>query len=349
MQNSSVVRPTVQDIARECGVTAMTVSRALSGRGRVAKATQQRVQAVAHSMGYEPNPHALHLRRGSSRVVIVFSGIHLPSVYGETVERIQQQLLAKGFEVPLYSVAQSDGNPKRQAERARAVRLQRPLALIGSFSHLHEPALDEMRQYIARGGQVVSFGRPCALDCGQVVVDYQRMVAEATRHLLQLGHRRIGFYGTSSPGQRDVRREGFLTTMAEAGVEANPQWIWSGPAFEEGGRQCAQRFLAAPNRPTAMVFLYDVIAGVFINELARAGVRVPAEVSVVTIGDTPLASCWRPALSAVSHPVAEVANKVVEMLNGDLDGVRDGPPLSLKVCGSLTVRESTAPAPETGA
>ena len=337
--------PTIQDVARECGVAAMTVSSALSGRGRVSPETQRRIKIAAQALGYEPNPHARNLKAGNSQTIVVFPAILIPSVYNATVEAIQARLTPQGFEVPLYNYVTGVGfgDAKAEAERARAVRLLRPRAITGMLSHLGEPALEEIRLYIRQGGCVVSFGRRCELECDQIVVDYEDMAFQATRHLLELGHRRIGFYGSEAAGPHNARLRGFQRALTEFGVTVRPDWTWQGNQLEAGGIQSAQLFLATKEKPSAMVFLYDATAGVFINELARNGIEVPRDVSVVTIGDTPIAACWRPALSVIRHPVAEVADAVVEMLQQRLSGIITGPARNRSLHGQLISRESAAP------
>ena len=344
---------TITTIAEACGVTKMTVSRVLSGKGSTSPATRQQVLEAARRLGYEPNMQARALATGHSDVIGLLVGVLYPGVHAQTAELLQEQLNLAGYDVPLYGFGTWYRlDTEKQAATVRGLRLRRPRAIVCHTSGLQPPALEELRIFQAAGGIVVCYGNPVDLACDQAVIGYENSTYQSTKHLLKLGHRRIGLLGSWIKNQPTVepRVRGFLRAMDEAGIALNYDHLFDGPAYEEGGAWLAQQILAMPRtkRPTAMVVLHDASAGVFMNEMARAGVIVPRDMSVVGHEDIPAARYWSPPLTTLHHPVESITKSVTSMLLSRLGG-ETCPPVRTVNEGKLIVRESSAAPPRTRA
>ena len=335
---------TLGDIAAECKLTKATVSRALSGAGLVAPDTRRRIFQVAERLNYEPNLQARSLAKGRSEFIVLFSAAVFPGVHLKTVESIQARIIGQGYEMPLYGFGthlQTEDNLEKQASAMRSLRQQRPRAVVCHSVNLQEPALLELERYVESGGILVCYGHHTDLPVDQVVIDYEDIAYRSACHLLDLGHRDIGYFATYIRFRCDYRFPGFCRALRERGVEIREEWIFDGPSFEEGGAWLAERFTKLAKRPTGMVIVNDVAAGIFINEIGRAGFTVPGDVSVIGHDDAPSARYWQPALTTVRHPVEEVSNCVTEMILARLDGKMAAPRHHIAY-GELVVRESAA-------
>ena len=333
---------TISDIAAELGVTKMTVSLALSGKGRVSTEMREKVAEVARRLNYEPNHHARTLTTGNSNLIGIFSVSVYPGVQLQTIERIQGLLNEKGFDVPLYGHGYHEYlDPTQQGRIMAALCQQQPRAIVFDSKFLQPPAAERLRSYVERGGVAVCFDEDHNIPCDRVFRDFGAMSVLSVQHLLELGHRKIGLY-CPSPDRRttEPRIDGFHRALQDAGIQPNKEWILSGPAFEPGGAYLAEQFLALKSRPTAMVVIGDATAGVFMNQLFHAGVRVPDDLSVVGHHGIPAAEYWIPALTTVAYPIVSTADEIVSMLTSRLDGRYSGAPRLATMHGELVVRNS---------
>jgi DNA-binding LacI/PurR family transcriptional regulator len=322
----------------------MTVSRALSGRGSVAAGTRERVLAAAQRLRYEPNLHARGLVSGQGQGIALFSMLLLPGGSARIIEKLRCALNGLGFDAPLHGFGARDwvDNPERQIELVRALLRTRPRAVICHTSSMKREALNELSRFIESGGVVIGFGQEADLPCDQVNLDYSGMVQRATSYLLELGHRDIGYYDPALPSLIDTASDGFFKALAEAHIQERKEWLWVGPMYEEGGVWLAERFLAASERPTAIVCAMDATASVFSHQVARAGVKVPDDVSVIGMNGLPGSEFLHPALTVINQPYDELAQLVVDMLQRRLAD-DDSPPRRVRIAGDLVPRESTAP------
>lgn len=352
--------PTIQDVAGALGMHKSTVSLALSGKGNVSAATRQRIMKVARELGYEPNPLAQRLAHGHrNSVVCLFSGTLDVGLATEKILLIQQELSARGMEVPIYT--SPDGNAdggESQAAQIKQVCRQRPRAILCAAQMLHPAVYYELAAYQRGGGVVVSYDIPVPLACDQVIFDREDNAYQAARHLLERGHRHIGLAMSQSvsvtPDAPNVpqtfRLRGFHRALNEFGVPFREEWLFLNATYEKGGAELARRFLAMRERPTGMCIVNDYVALAFMVEVMRAGVHVPEDVSVVSHDDQPIASYCPVPLTAVSQPVEAIARAVVTMLverlGFDEETAASTPPRTVTVRGQLVERESvTLPPP----
>ena len=334
---------TMDDVARACGVTKMTVSYALSGKRRISPETVRRVQEAARQLSYEPNLQARTLASGRGQGVALFSMYLLPGGSARIIEKLQRGLNSLGFDAPLHGFGAHDwqNNPARQVELVRALVGSRPRAVICNNTALCPDALDEFEKFIASGGTLICFGHESDLSCDQVLPNYAGMLQLATEYLIELGHRDIGLYDPGHANPNDPASTGFYRALSEAGLKVNPKWIFTGPIYEEGGVFLAEQFLAMTKHPTAIVSVMDATASVFIQQVERAGWKVPDDISIIGMNDMPASKFWRPTLTAMHQPFDELAQHVVQLLERRLAG-DDAPPQRVRLMGHLVPRESTS-------
>jgi LacI family transcriptional regulator len=165
---------------------------------------------------------------------------------------------------------------------------------------------------------------------------------QATRHLLELGHRRIGAIA-GPPGwmATEERLRGHHAALAGAGVLPDPGLVQHSNFRVEGGREAALRLLARPHPPTAIFAFNDSMAIGVMQEAAARGLRVPGELSVVGFDDTVEASVVVPGLTTVRQPLAEMGRTAVSLLLRQLQN-RRFEPLRIEIETRLVLRDSTA-------
>lgn len=341
---------TMADVAREVGVTKMTVSFALNGTGRVSEETRQMVLDVAHRLGFEPNPHAQNLSNGRSQNTIGLFALWFDLGTGtQKLQLIQSVLNRRGFDVPMYGIGLHDSHDEdAQAAALATMRRQQPLALVCFTQQLRPRALMELRRYQDEGGILVSYDYPVDLDCDTVLFDREDNTYQAAKHLLELGHRRIGYgdHGFALPQSARVR--GLRRALKEFGGEWSDEWLLEGrypQDYATGGYALAAEYLKLRERPTALCIVNDYAALVFMAELQRAGIRCPQDVSIVGHDDYDMSRHAAIPLTTVSHPSKAIAHQVAQLLLSRLDGIHHGEPRLEEVRGELIVRESTAPLP----
>jgi DNA-binding LacI/PurR family transcriptional regulator len=340
---------TITDVARAAKVSPSSVSNLLNGRTeRMRPSTKERIEKAIEQLGYTPNRAARQLKTGHAPII----GLIVPSVanpfFGIFAKLVEEVALSNGYQVLL-------GNSDRDSERER--KYAEELWAYGVHGIIFGSSLTEfshLESLIDKGLHVVAFDRTTqpsdrmAIDC--VGVDNVQVTRLATKHLLALGHRRIGFVsGPIRTVSRLDRLQGYQTTLQEAGIELDPQLVWEGitnnfgdTAAVELGRQGAHDLLSKTNPPTAVITVNDMYAfGVYAG--ARdLGLNIPEDVSVVGIDDIVLAEVAQPPLTTIHQPIRDISRLAVERLVGRLQNTCTEPRAHQVLSPKLVVRASTA-------
>jgi LacI family xylobiose transport system transcriptional regulator len=334
-------RATLAEIARAAGVSAPTVSKVLNGRGDVAPATRSRVEDLLRRHGYQR-------RRGSSQpaplIDLVFH--ELESAWAmEVIRGVENVARQEGLSVVL---SESAGRLTPGQTWVDGVLARRPTGVILVLSGL-DPA--QRAQLTSRDIPFVVLDP--AGDPGEDVpaigaTNWQGGVA-ATRHLLELGHRRIAVIGGPSGMMCSrARIDGYRAALETAGVTYDPALVKGGDFHHEAGYTAGLELLRAPERPTA-VFTGNDLQALGLYEAARElGLRIPRDLSVVGFDDLPLARWISPPLTTVRQPLTEMAEAAVRLV---LDLSRGKQPSTSRVdlATRLVERASSAPPREAAA
>jgi DNA-binding LacI/PurR family transcriptional regulator len=333
----------IKDVARSVGVSTATVSRALRGLPRVSDETRDRVLKAAADLDYVASPSAAGLASGQTMAV----GVVVPFVtrwfYAGVVQGAERLLREAGYDLLLYNLG-GDREARRRLFLTHLLRKRVDAVLVLSLT----PTDDEI-------AALNSLDRPVAVvgasvpGWGGVRIDDDATARIAMRHLLDLGHKRIGFIGGSLEDQLDFhapldRRQGYRGAMGEAGLQIDASWEAVGDFTVRGGLAAMRLLLEADPRPTAVFAASDEMAVGAVHAVREAGLRVPQDISVIGIDDHEMAEFF--GLSTVAQPVHEqgqlAANLLLEALS-DGDGARR--PRTLTVPTRLVVRTTTGPVP----
>lgn len=360
------------DVAQAAGVGTTAVSYALNGKGNLSAATRETIVRVARELGYEGNYFAQNLKLAFREVVALCACIDL-GVGTVKIWEIQHRLDRAGYAVethitPVYMSHES----QQQVDMLRTVRRLKPRAIICEVSTmragLEAGGYDELQRYMESGGillcynalptqsdlegdldaseNAVANAENQILNCDTVFYDEAHSAYLMGRHLLEMGHRDLSFciHG-HNPTLEHPHARGFVRALEEAEIEPNWNWIWGECCQEDGGARLAERFLAMPRAqwPTAVGVINDVMASSFVNAMARAGFKIPDDLSVISHDDVPAAKNCLVPLSTISHPSAEIAAQLVEMLLERLESGYDGAARRVTVRGELVQRDSVRP------
>ncbi|MDR3707751.1 MAG: LacI family DNA-binding transcriptional regulator [Capsulimonadaceae bacterium] len=333
---------TIYDVAREAGTSKSTVARVLAKRGYVSAETSSAVLDAVSRLGYQPDEQAQRLAKGRfDNVVDIFTAEVDYGIVLRRTKAVQHFLQVAGYDVSYHVSGRGDG---MAAGTIQKLRRRKPRAIAACTWDIGPDAVAELVGYMQEGGVVVCFGTDehISIPCDQVLFDEEQNTYMAVRHLIEMGHRNIGFNAHDDPNPEHPRIIGMRRALAEAGIPFRPEWMHNSRVYEEGGSQLAAWFLALERKPSAMCINNDVVASVFVQQLYRAGVNVPADVSVIGHDDSPIASCCMAPLTVVSQPHWTDSQIVARFLTERLTGEYDGPARRVINCGELVQRESVA-------
>jgi len=339
MDQSSLKRSTIAEIAVKAGVSVPTVSRVLHHRPDVAPETRRRVEKVLEDNGFMRDRTKHTLRKESSGIVDMI----VPSL------------------TTLYSVEIVRG----VEEVLQRTKLRLALSVTGEFIKLEQQWLAKVLNSSTDGAiLLLAHGQSQYLETLRhqripfVVVDHRGELGAdvpsvgatnwlggrtATEYLVSLGHRRIAMIsGPSEHGCSRDRIAGYRSAMEYANIAIDPDLICFGAFTQQTGYEQTCKLLALPERPTAIFAGNDTQAMGVYSALHTHGVSVPASMSVVGFDDVPIASVVTPALTTIRQPLVEMGRVATTMLlrliaGEPLDSVR------VELTTTLVIRDSCAP------
>jgi DNA-binding LacI/PurR family transcriptional regulator len=317
-------RATLSDVARLAGVDTSTVSRTLrDDPSQVVRIeTRERILAAARQLGYRPNSLARGLRTQRTNAI----GLLVPDLdnvgFTDITRGVQEAASEHGY---LLLIAEAH-DPESTERLFTRLGLEGQVdGLLIAFASLHDDAIP---RWVGGDVPIVMVNRraqsPAAEpNLGSVVVDDERASEIAVAHLVDSGHRRIGHITGSRATDTGVRRErGFLEALGDHGLQLDPRWLLEGDYTQRGGYEATRLLLQQPEdrRPTALYVgnLMSTLGA--LDALQEAGVRVPDEMSLITIDEHLVAAHTRPPLTTVRMPLGRMGREAVEMLLSILSG-----------------------------
>lgn len=300
--------PTSFDVARQAGVSQSTVSLVLSGKaaGRVSRETQEAVLRVARELGYQPHMAARTLRLGRTHVTALL----IPDVSNPFFATVLQgaEMAARARD---YTVVQvSTGNDADWQERIVHALATRAFDgfLLCSVDVPVRANLD-----LLRGNAVIVDGS--SPEFPSLLLDIEGGTRAALSHLLALGHRRIAHLGAHIDVETfRVRQRVYQSQLREAGLSVREDYqVTAGVDLEEACR-AALGVLRGAQPPSAFFCDDDLMAAGVYRAARQAGLRVPADLSIVGFADSLVARLLDPALTTVSIPALEIGRRAMELL-----------------------------------
>jgi LacI family transcriptional regulator, galactose operon repressor len=300
-------RITIRDVAAQAGVSVATVSKVINRRYGVATDTCARVQAVIDELGYEASLVAQSLRNRRTNVIGILVA-DLEPFSTELLKGAADAVRDSGFELVIYSVG-GHASDRAGWERRYLSRLSGTL-LDGAV--LVTPTIVNVNY----GAPIVAIDPHTGdSDLPTVSSDNLRGARLATRHLLELGHRRIAML-TGRPDLQSAqhREQGYREEMTAAGGRADESLMLVGDYDAAVSLAKARELLSGPCPPTAVFAANDVSAIATIEAAAAVGLRVPEDLSVVGFDNLPESALCSPPLTTVDQPIRLMGERSIELL-----------------------------------
>ena len=326
----------LKDIARETGLTISTVSKALNNSREISEATTERVLAAANAMGYRMK-HA-EVRRETNII-----GAILPEVrsyaYAELVHVLSAEVERCGYHLIVAITNNFLDDVAPHIERMLALNVSG--LFINSVAGLSKNGQRLLQEHNMPAIILKSIDTDEPFGIDSIYIKDSVGIRLIVSHLLELGHRKIGYLGEYLSFQR---HDALCETLKQCGLEVNPAFIKTGEErFEEGGYLRAQELLQEPELPTAVLTSYDQMAYGATRAFMEHGLRVPEDISVVGFDNVAQGAYYPVPLTSTSNPVEQMGITAVKLLMDAIRSPMTHAVQNIAIQGKLVVRESTCP------
>jgi LacI family transcriptional regulator len=336
--------PTINDVADLAGVSKRTVSRVINGSSKVNKATRNNVQQIIEQLNFAPNRQARGLAaRRSYLIGLIFDA---PTLFINDIQRGMLKICEEaGYEVVVHSCQFESktlvGDVIRFVQRANldGVIVLPPMADLDELAS----RLEEVEcQYIRYTSKIV--GESWQL----VVTDYLAAISDMTNHLVDLGHRDIGFI-SGPPAQVSAQRrhEIFVQTLDSHGLKLPRTMVAEGAFTYDSGVEAARDLLTRKRRPTAIFAASDEMAFGVMKVASEMGLRIPEDLSLIGFDGTKFSTFVIPSLSTIIRKSDEMSQlgtrKLLALINDGPEAARE---FETMVSGHFIPRDSTGPVPD---
>jgi DNA-binding LacI/PurR family transcriptional regulator len=328
----------IREIAKRARVSTATVSRAINRIPTVNPQLAKRVWNVVDELGYYPNTQARALVSGRSRIFgLIISDITNP-FFPEIVQVFERIAVQHDYEIMLAST----GNDPKHMETAVRRMIERRVEGVAIMTFgMEEVLLEDLK--LRKVPLVFVDVGPARPRVSNIRIDYLHGIRQAVQHLAALRHHKIAFIsGPLYLKSAEARRQAFLRSMEEIGMEVTPASIVEGTHTIEGGIAAFGKLLAGPIRPTAVLCSNDMTALGVMRKAYEEGIQIPADLSVIGFDDIRLAQFVLPALSTVQMSQADLARLAFDALLAELQRETPSPTGTEYVLRTnLVLREST--------
>jgi LacI family transcriptional regulator len=320
-------RVTIADVAREVGVSMMTVSRVINDKGEVSPMTRQRVLDAIERLGYRPSGIARGLATQRTGTI----GLIVPDVanpfFADVARGAEDQAYTKGYNVFLCNTSE---DPEREITALESLEEKRVDGVVLCSSRLSDA---DLRPLLRRHPATVLVNRELAgNNLGTVMIDDQAGAQALTQHLINAGHQHIGLLAgppISCSGRQ--RTKGYQRALVTAGLTQKRSWMRFCAPDVAGGQRAVRELLTANPELSAVVCYNDLVAIGVLQACADRGRNVPEDLAVVGFDDILLAALVTPPLTTVSIPRRELGRRSMALLLQHIADCAEG-------CESITLQ-----------
>lgn len=332
----------IHGVAARAGVSISTASRFLNGK-KVRPVAEKRLSAAVLELGYSPNRVAQSLRRARTTTL----GMIIPDItnpfFPAVVKGVEDTARSAGFALVLLNAGEDGARESDCLAVVHALRCDGLLMIMAPLRDHH------MRR--RTGPQdlkvpVVYIAAAPDFEADMVLADDVRAAEQAVRHLVSLGHTRIGCLAADSDlSVHRNRFEGYRSALRKAGLKERPEFEVRARATVADGYSATTRLLALPNRPTALFATsYRLTIGVM-SAIESDGLRCPEQISVIGYDSYDWQDVFHPRISVIAQPSYLMGARAAELLMSRLASRKTGPPEQILLQSTLVLRESCGPAP----
>lgn len=326
---------TIQDVAKAAGVSVATVSRVLNKSSSVAEKTREAVLDAIKQLNYRPNLLGRNLRRTETRLILALLPTIANPFYSRVVKGIEDVAHKNGYNVMLCN---TDSNADR--ERVYLELLKNRLADGVIFM---APEIESTELTLI--GETYPVVQCCEYKedakVPHVSIDNHLAAKKAVRHLISLGHKRIGMISCNNNFVSTKRREqGYRSSIEEAGLTPDGRLVVYGDYSFKSGYRMALNLFSLSERPTAIFAISDIMAIGVLRAARERGFKVPEELAVAGFDNINFSSMCEPMLTTISQPKYDLGCTAMELLLRKIRGkLTEAANIMLE--NELIIREST--------
>ncbi|RAP74568.1 LacI family DNA-binding transcriptional regulator [Paenibacillus montanisoli] len=305
------MQPKIKDVARHAGVSVTTVSRVLNGEKYVKDDLKLKVNRAIQELGYAPSHIARSLVRNKTNLI----GVIVPDItsffYATILSSIEEAASENDYSLLVCNISEDIDKEYKYLNVFQEMRVE-------GIIIMHEKINEEIRNLIHKMNVPVIFSsvKPIDQQFASVIVDDYKAAYDATKYLIELGHRDIAFIGGD---MRDItsgqnRYSGYRNALTDYGVKIIYEHIRFGDYKVRSGYEQMQELLRAKRRPTAVFAVSDDMALGAMNCIHDQGLQVPADISVMGFDGSQLTELVRPTLTSMEQPIHEMGRVTMKAL-----------------------------------
>lgn len=329
---------TIKDLAKELGISASTVSRALKDHPDISEKTKKRVQELAKKLNYKPNAIALSLRQGKSNVI----GVIIPQIvhhfFSTVISGIEDVAFEYGYTV---IVSQSNESVKREILSTQALISSRVDGIIISKTK-KTTEYSHFKNIKDNNIPMVFFDRICpTIDTDSVIIDDYQAAYDATKYLIKSGCKAIvHFAGPRNLGISKKRMNGYKDALKDSGIEINDNFIIKADTFKQG-KKAIKKIIKSGIMPDAIFSVNDMAAAGAVKGLKKKKIKIPQQVSVMGFTNGLISRMSDPPISTVEQNGYKMGAKAAKRLIERIENGNVKPTQKIVVPTKLIIRKTT--------
>ncbi|MEW6306687.1 MAG: LacI family DNA-binding transcriptional regulator [Verrucomicrobiota bacterium] len=329
----------LKDIAKAAGVSVMTVSKVLRDAPDISAATKARVKVLAQQMGYVPDTVARGLRNRETKFFGLLISAASNPIYARIIMAIEERAHELGYEIILGHTLNLAEREEAYIKRFLSRRIDglfiAPVYRLGQTAPVYEELARLKIPTVVLGHRALFCQQFANVETDDIAASYA-----ATKHLLDLGHKRIAFFtGAQASPAAQERYEGYRRALTEAKINLDDKLVFhAGSTIEEGAKAALQMLNESPNA-TAVQTVNDLVAIGAANVFLDQGVRIPQDVSVMGYGNLLTSEYFRVPLTTVRQPKFRLGVAAMDLMTKLLRGEKVE---SQRLSAQIVVRSSTA-------
>lgn len=332
-----MMAPKIKDVAKQAGVSVTTVSRVLNGEKYVKDDLKIRVQRAIDELGYTPSHIARSLVRKKTNLIGVIVPDVTSSFYSTILSTIEKTASLNGYNLLVCNIIEDTDKELKYLQVFQQMR-------VDGIIIMHEKLNDEIRDLINKMSIPIIFSsvKPADQKFISVIIDDYAAAYDATKHLIELGHERIGYIGGD---MRDItsgqnRYSGYIRALADHGIALPEAHIRFGDYKTQSGYEMMKEILAQKPHPTAVFAVSDDMAVGAMNCIHDHGLKVPEHMSVIGFDGSQLTEQVRPRLTSMEQPILEMGKVTVDKLLELIEEKEGGPAEDVILQHMLVSRDS---------
>jgi len=327
----------MKEVAKLAGVSTGTVSKYLNNHHTLKEETKNRVEEAINTLQYKPNLLARSMRTGKTNTLAVIVPDITNPFYAETYNSIKQSALQKGYTAILYT---TNDSPETISQYLSGMSIHHVDGLILCFIN-NPKAIDDFTGIHPETPMVFIGWDIGDTRYNSVVIDVFEGMFISTRHLIELGHRRIAYVGGP---ESDVisgdKFNGYTKAMEASGYKTDPLYVFHNNYTLQSGYNSARKLAMLREMPTAIAAENDILAIGCMKYFLQKGISIPDDIAITGFDNIPLSAMYEPSLSTIALPVTRMGEEAIKILMSKIDRpVLKNRQIILKT--ELVVRNST--------